>query len=480
MRPFLVLSLLAAAFALAAPSEGRADSVVPAAKAELPTALHVYGAAVETVTLTSSKGDAPASVPFKSLSTKVLEPATYTVRFSVQGESLELPPCNVRGRVAIDGKWVEPPNGGPFVRKLPDDKAHDVAMEVRVSDYERRIACGFAPRAGLAQESREELRLLGFESPNGSACKGKTCSPGQAVVFVPRAHDDKKPAAVLVGVHPWNGSIWTYAAYAELLAGAQEKDMLLLFPSGLGNSLYTAPAEDETLRALAALEAMMPVDRQRVSIFGASMGGQGATTIGFHHPDRFATITSFFGDAKFDVKGYVRSLIPDEAAAHRVNPLDVIENARHTPLWLIHGEQDKTSPIVQSQLLYAAMSERNYKVKFDKDPKYGHHGALVQKHLAALVELASTARAPARPARVSYKSVRPGDTGAYGVRLVRERATGDALIDVEYVAGRLRLKAIFNVKELHFKRGAFGLKEGQEPDLVPDGPLPTVPVQWEP
>lgn len=234
------------------------------------------------------------------------------------------------------------------------------------------------------------------------------------------------------------------------------------------------------MRALAALETMVPVDRQRVSIFGASMGGQGATTIGFHHPDRFATITSFFGDARFDVKGYVRSLLPDEAAAHRVNPIDVIENARHTPLWLIHGEQDKTSPIVQSQLLYAAMSERNYKVKFDKDPKYGHHGALVQKHLVALVELAATARAPARPTRVSYKSVRPGDTGAYGVRLVRERASGDALVDVEYVAGRLRLKAVSNVKELYFKRGSFGLKEGQEPDLVPDGPLPAVPAHWEP
>jgi pimeloyl-ACP methyl ester carboxylesterase len=446
----------------------------------LPTAVHVYGAPAETVTLVSSKGDAPQSVAFKTLSTKVLEPATYTIRFSAQGEAVEFPPCNVRGRVSVDGKWIDPPSGGPFVRKLPDDKPHDVAMEVKVSEYERRIACGFAPRAGLPQDSREELRMLAFESPNGPACKGKSCSPGQAVVYVPRAHDDKKPAPLLVGVHPWNGSTWTYAAYSELLAGAQDKDMILLFPSGLGNSLYTAPAEDEVMRAIAALSAMIPVDPQRVSIFGASMGGGGATTIGFHRPDHFATITSFFGDAKFDVAGYVKTLLPTEAAAHMVNPIDVIENARHVPLWLIHGEQDKTSPLVQSQLLYAAMSERNYKVKFDKDPKYGHHGALVQKHIAALVELAAGARAPAHPTRVSYKSVRPGDAGAYGVRLVREKPGGDALFDVEYVAGRVRLKAVFNVKELFFKRGAFGLKEGQEPELVPDGPLPAVPAHWEP
>ena len=74
------------------------------------------------------------------------------------------------------------------------------------------------------------------------------------------------------------------------------------------------------------------VDSQRVSIWGASMGGQGATTIGLHQPDRFALIVSFFGDAKFNLSTYAHALLPTEQAAHKVNPLDVVDNARHVPL----------------------------------------------------------------------------------------------------------------------------------------------------
>ena len=50
-----------------------------------------------------------------------------------------------------------------------------------------------------------------------------------------------------------------------------------------------------------AAEAALLVDRQRVSIWGASMGGQGAMTIALHHPDTFAVVGSFFGDARFDL-----------------------------------------------------------------------------------------------------------------------------------------------------------------------------------
>jgi len=116
------------------------------------------------------------------------------------------------------------------------------------------------------------------------------------------------------------------------------------------------------------------VDPRRVSIWGASMGGAGATTIGLHHPDRFATVTSFFGDAKYDLSTYVRALLPDEAAAHRVNALDVVDNARHVPVWLIHGEADDntgTFPI-QSERMYQAMKGNGATVRLVMLPHEAH------------------------------------------------------------------------------------------------------------
>ena len=43
-------------------------------------------------------------------------------------------------------------------------------------------------------------------------------------------------------------------------------------PSGLGNSLYTRVAEDETLLAIAAIEKEIAVDPRRVSIWGGADG----------------------------------------------------------------------------------------------------------------------------------------------------------------------------------------------------------------
>jgi dienelactone hydrolase len=256
--------------------------------------------------------------------------------------------------------------------------------------------------------------------------------------------------------------------------------VIVLLPSGLGNSLYTAPAEDEALRALAALETLVSVDKTRTSIFGASMGGAGATTVGLHHPDKFASITSFFGDAKYDLSSYVRQILPTEADAHRVNPLDAIENARHVPLWLVHGDADKTAPVVQSQMLFAAMSERKYKVRFDKEAGRGHEGSLVTKHIKAVVDFAALARAPKSPARVSFKSVRKEDDNAYGVRLIRG-GPSDALFDVELVGGKIHVHAASNIKALVLSPGALGMAISSQtlPEVIADDDVKAPPLRFE-
>jgi pimeloyl-ACP methyl ester carboxylesterase len=342
---------------------------------------------------------------------------------------------------------------------------------VKVSAYERRIACGERPRVVTTAPTREGLGVLAFDSPYGP--KGG----GQAVVYVPPGHDLTKPAALLVGLHPWNGTPWTYAAYAELIAGATQRDVLLLMPSGLGNSLYVADAEDEVMRAIDALAEVAAVDPRRVSLWGASMGGAGATTVGFHHPDRFAGVTSFFGDSKYDVTTYVRSILPDDAAAHAVNALDVVENAAYLPVWLIHGEADGTSPIRQSEMLDAAMRERRFAVRFDRVPRMGHAGALVARFLPELVARAAAARTPEAPAHVGYRGVRPWDQGAYGVHLVRRAGRGDAVVEVEARADGVHVTRADGVRAVVVEPGALGTSAERPPALLLDG-VRGVEARW--
>ena len=298
------------------------------------------------------------------------------------------------------------------------------------------------------------------------------------MVYVPPGHDLGKPGALLVGAHPWNGTIWTYAAYASLLQTAAARDVVLLMPSGLGNSLYTADAEDEVLRAIDALAERVAVDRGRVSIWGASMGGAGATTIGLHHPDLFAGVTSFFGDSKYDLATYVRPLLVDERGAHLVNALDVVENARNLPVWLIHGEEDHTSPIRQSEKLADALTQRGFGVRFDRVPGVGHSGALVERFAAEVVERAATVRV-ADVTRVSYRSVTATQRGAYGVTIVRESAAGDAFVDVERRADGVHVRSAEGVRAIEIAPGALGVPlAGPRPPLLVDCAAPGLRVTW--
>jgi enterochelin esterase-like enzyme len=446
-----------------------------AAPTTLEPHLEVRGADVAEAEFRASGSAGWRSVLWDELDSQDLAPGKYEVRARLDtGAALQVPPCAGRRRVAIDGAPVQAPPG-PLVVGLAPGR-HELALVVEVTPYERRIACGERPRVGAAVRTVEGLGVLRFASPY--VAKGG----GSAVVYVPPAHDVRRAAPVLVGAHPWNGSTWTYAAYADLLHEARAHDVVLLMPSGLGNSLYTAEAEDEVMRALDALASVVAVDRRRVSIWGASMGGAGATTIGFHHPDHFASVTSFFGDSKYDRSTYVRALLPDEGAAHRVNALDVVDNARHVPVWLIHGESDVTSPIRQSQLLARALEARGFSVRFDHIAGVGHSGALVGRYLAAVVDVAASARVPDPVGRVTYRSVRAEDVGGYGVRLERDAGdvsgqVSDALVDIELRDDGVHVLRAEGVSGVELERGALGTDAEHPPRLVVDA-TPSVSARW--
>ncbi len=437
--------------------------VATSARAELSHEA-VSGAAITRVALDG------ADVPWSDLGAPKTPGSKHTVRFRAKGEAVLVPHCNGRERVLVDGTEKDRGSKGPLVVPL-DGGDHEITIEVTASTYEKRIACTEAPRVGGVLKAADGIAELRFASPHA------TRGGGRAVVFVPGGHDRTKPATVLVGVHPWNGSPWTYAAYHELVEEAGRRDVVLLMPSGLGNSLYVADAEDEVMRAIDALGAELAIDRQRVSIWGASMGGAGATTIAFHRPDRFAFVASYFGDSRYDLTTYVRGILGGEEGAHRVNALDILENARHLPVLLVHGEDDRSSPVRQSTMLDDAMKRAGFAVELERVPRMGHEGPLVVRYIRRVVERASTAVAPARPSRVSFRSVRPIDTEAYGVRIVR-RDGSDAFVDLERRSDGIHVLAAEGVRAIVLAKDALGAR-GDEP-IVLDPPVTNVTVRWAP
>lgn len=468
---------------------GRADAAAlglllglvgaPTRAAQAADLLHetVEGPPIERVTL-QPPGGSEGPVAWNDLGA-ARAPGLHVLRFSAKGRALLVPHCAGRGRVLVDGVVKDPGSKGPLVLRLDagaasangdEDAAHEVRVEINVSTYERRVACGEPPRAGTPIPTRTGLARLSFTSPHAGG--------GEVVVFVPRGHDPARPSALLVGLHPWNGGPWTYAAYRELLEEAQANDVVLAMPSGLGNSLYVEAAEDEVMRAIDEVKGAVAVDETRVSLWGASMGGAGATTIGFHRPDRFASVTSYFGDSKYDLTTYVKGVLGGEAGARKVNALDVLENARHLPVWLIHGDADRSSPVAQSTMLDAAMKKAGFKVDFDKVPGAGHEGALVARFLRRVVTRAAAAKAPVHPARVSYRSVRPVDAGAYGIRIVRAAADRDAVVDLEKREDGVHVHVARGVREIELAPGALDGASAGSPVVWHDAPEPRPTLRW--
>jgi len=426
------------------------------------------------------EGGAWTPVAWDDLARTTLEPGRYEVRLratsTTEGDALQIPSCAGRTTLRVDSRVVTSASPSPVVVPVAPG-AHDLVIQVDVSRYERRIACGQRPKLGHVEQTISGLGTLVFDSPYAARGGGK------AVVYVPPGLDLHKMGNVLVGLHPWNGGIWTYAAYQELLGEAKSRGVLLLMPSGLGNSLYTAEAEDEVMRAIDALqsvvivrESLESVHELQLSIWGASMGGAGATTIGFHHPDRFAAVTSFFGDSSYDLSTYVRPILVDEHGAHRVNALDVVDNARNLPVRLIHGEDDVTSPIRQSEILAAALRQRGYAVRFDRVAGIGHAGALVARYLSEIVAAAATAHVEWAPLRVTYRSVRPSDVGAYKVWIQRASPTEDAFVDLEHTADGLHVHRVEGVKEIDVTPSAMRTSCSGLPPVFFDDPRAAIPV----
>jgi pimeloyl-ACP methyl ester carboxylesterase len=412
-----------------------------------------------------------------SLGTTDVAPGARWLAFTAPAgaDAVLIPVCAGRKRVHV-GEQVTPETPGPRIVGLPrNGQEHRVVVELDIGSYEHRVACGGAPRVGVRGQTSEGLHTLAFDSPH------RASGGGQAVIYVPHGHDKTMRSTLLVGLHPWNGTPWTYAAYGSLLDAADSQDVVLLFPSGLGNSLYTAPAEDEVLRAIDAAQAKMPIDPDRITLWGASMGGAGATTIGFHHPDRFAEVISLFGDSKYDLSTYVKGILHDETGAHLVNAVDIVDNARNVPVWLVHGEDDHVSPLRQSAVLDRALRAMGFAVTFDRVPHAGHEGRVVSAFAERIVEAAAHARRVSAPSRVSYWSVRPNDTESYGIRMTRTGLEGDSFFDVERQGDAVHLRRAEGVRAIRLPRGAFGAAPTRAlPVVVDDRSAASVEVSWDP
>ena len=135
-----------------------------------------------------------------------------------------------------------------------------------------------------------------------------------------------------------------------------------------------------------------PVDLQRQSIMGHSMGGHGALTIGLTHPERFAAISAFAPivapmQVPWGVKAFTRYLGDDLStwAAHDACQLLRTSGAALPPILIDQGGADNfLAEQLRPELLEAEISGRDITVRRQSgyDHSYFFIASFVGEHLA--------------------------------------------------------------------------------------------------
>lgn len=132
---------------------------------------------------------------------------------------------------------------------------------------------------------------------------------------------------------------------------------------GLGGRIALA-ALDKTIDEYAA-------DKSRVYLTGLSMGGNGAWSLAFQDPDRFAAaliVCGFVGEFTGRQSGVRYPPVVPVADPYR----EIAGRLARLPVWIFHGDADPVVNVEESRRMAAALKAAGANVQYTELPGVGH------------------------------------------------------------------------------------------------------------
>lgn len=253
---------------------------------------------------------------------------------------------------------------------------------VHKDGHERQLAdCNGAWRAGVELPSPEHFLV---ESDGGEI---------DAWVLRPAGFRPGQRYPTLVSIHggPFAQYGWTFFDEFPIEAGAGYA-LIYCNPRGssgrddaFGRAIIGAPAEPDTADIMAMVDAGLArydfLDPDRLGVLGGSYGGYLTSWI-VGHSDRFVAACSeralnnrYSKEGTSDIwSGYtylrVRQWEDPELYRH-FSPISYVRDI-HTPLLIVHSEEDIRCPIEQGEQLFVALRQLRREVRFVRFPGENH------------------------------------------------------------------------------------------------------------
>jgi len=233
-------------------------------------------------------------------------------------------------------------------------------------------------------------------------------TPQPYYVYVPKQHDGVRHLSVIVYLHGYSPDLdklnWEMIP-RRLLDHCDKYGFYLVVPFARSNTDFQGIGEADILTVFQLFAQRHPIDADRVFLFGYSMGGMGAFTVGGHYPDLWAGIVAVSSRADYylwqnldrdKVEPYKRHLIDTEFGA------EMAGNFRNLPVLMFHGGEDSLVKVEQPRRLEAKLRAAGCDVTLRGLPGKDHWiMSDVLRDDAAFKWMAARRRA-ARPAAVDF------------------------------------------------------------------------------
>jgi len=156
---------------------------------------------------------------------------------------------------------------------------------------------------------------------------------------------------------------------------------MVVCPWGRGTMGYHGPGARDVLDVIGLVRENYPVDPERISITGLSMGGNGTWEMALRHGDLFAAAVPVCPPADMEISGFVREVLLGEKekfpyitkilAQNRI--ANWAANARAFPVYIHHGNDDPTVPISHSEKMVAALRAAGIDAPLTRYDNVGHN-----------------------------------------------------------------------------------------------------------
>lgn len=197
-------------------------------------------------------------------------------------------------------------------------------------------------------------------------------------VYVPSSYTQERRWPVIMFLHGIGerGSDGIFPTQVGLggtiRQNASRYPAIVVFPQVPNDSLWSGvPAQ----MAMAALEQTLReylTDEDRVYLTGLSMGGNGTWYLAYRYTTKFAAVVPICGWISLNRPWLSRfeSVVPGDTVTPYAN---LARKLGTLPVWIFHGEEDRTVPVEESRKAAAALKAVNPDARYTEFLGTGHN-----------------------------------------------------------------------------------------------------------